>query len=201
MRIFLLFLILIFSLQSWTKADDIKEFEIEGISVGDNLLNHTDTIGRTEDFILNKKFLFYPGSKRLGLKAFSSRGNFSTYYKIQLTLDPKTHKIHRVSGFVKISNKKDCLNKQKEIISVLENSFTKFEKFLDDEFSKHPADKSGKSVANGIYLDLPSGDSASVECYIWSDEYRKEHGGHEDNLRVTLSNKEVNDFLNNEAYN
>ena len=40
MRIFLLVLILIFSLQSWTKADDIRDFEIEGMSVGDSLLNH-----------------------------------------------------------------------------------------------------------------------------------------------------------------
>ena len=36
--ILILFFILIF--QSWTKADEIKDFEIEGMSVGDSLLNH-----------------------------------------------------------------------------------------------------------------------------------------------------------------
>ena len=40
MRIFLAVLVLIFSLQSWAKADDIKEFEIEGMSVGDSLLDY-----------------------------------------------------------------------------------------------------------------------------------------------------------------
>ena len=40
MKAILVFLILIFSFQSWTKADDIKEFEIEGMSVGDSLLNY-----------------------------------------------------------------------------------------------------------------------------------------------------------------
>ena len=40
MRIFLSLLVLIFSLQSWTKADDISEFEIEGISIGDSLLDY-----------------------------------------------------------------------------------------------------------------------------------------------------------------
>jgi len=40
MRIFLLVLILIFSLQPYTKADDIRDFEIEGMSVGDSLLDH-----------------------------------------------------------------------------------------------------------------------------------------------------------------
>ena len=39
-RVFLSVLILIFSLQSWTKADDISEFEIEGMSIGDSLLDY-----------------------------------------------------------------------------------------------------------------------------------------------------------------
>ena len=39
MKLFLSVLILIFSLQSWTKADDIRDFEIEGISIGDSLLD------------------------------------------------------------------------------------------------------------------------------------------------------------------
>jgi len=40
MRVFIAVLVLIFSLQSWTKADDIRDFEIEGISVGDSLFDH-----------------------------------------------------------------------------------------------------------------------------------------------------------------
>ena len=39
MRIFLAFIILIFSLQSSTNADDIRDFEIEGISIGDSALD------------------------------------------------------------------------------------------------------------------------------------------------------------------
>ena len=37
MKTFLSILIIFISLQSWTKANDISEFEIEGISVGDSL--------------------------------------------------------------------------------------------------------------------------------------------------------------------
>ena len=36
----LLILILTFSFQSLTKADDIRDFQIEGISVGDSLLDY-----------------------------------------------------------------------------------------------------------------------------------------------------------------
>ena len=35
-----LVLVLTFSFQSLSKADDIKDFQIEGISVGDSLLKH-----------------------------------------------------------------------------------------------------------------------------------------------------------------
>ena len=40
MRSLFLVIILIISLQSWSKADDIRDFEIEGISVGDNVFNY-----------------------------------------------------------------------------------------------------------------------------------------------------------------
>ena len=40
MRIFIVVLVFIFSFQSLTKADDIREFEIEGISLEDSLLDY-----------------------------------------------------------------------------------------------------------------------------------------------------------------
>ena len=39
MKIILIILISIFRFQSLTKADDIRDFEIEGMSIGDSLLN------------------------------------------------------------------------------------------------------------------------------------------------------------------
>ena len=40
MRVFIAALVLIFSLQSFSKADDIRDFEIEGMSIGDSLLDY-----------------------------------------------------------------------------------------------------------------------------------------------------------------
>ena len=40
MKIFLTAIILVLSLQSLSKANDISEFEIEGMSIGDSLLDH-----------------------------------------------------------------------------------------------------------------------------------------------------------------
>ena len=201
MKQFLSIMILILNFQIHVIADDIRDFEIEGMSVGDNLLDHTKSLGVTKNYILKKKFTFYPASKRLGLLAFIDRGNYKTYYKVQFTVNPDDYQIHRIGGFIKVSDQKNCLEKQKNIISDLENSFQSYQKYEDDKFTPHPADKTGKSVANGIYLDLPSGDTALVECYFWSEEYRKKQGGgHEPNLRVTLSDKNANDFIDQEAY-
>ena len=36
----LIIFLFIFLLPNWTKADDIKDFEIEGLSVGSSLLDH-----------------------------------------------------------------------------------------------------------------------------------------------------------------
>ena len=40
MRFFLLVLFLVFNLQSWANADDIRDFQIEGMSIGDSLLDY-----------------------------------------------------------------------------------------------------------------------------------------------------------------
>ena len=40
MKKILLILILILSFQTWIKADDIRDFEIEGMSIGDSLLDY-----------------------------------------------------------------------------------------------------------------------------------------------------------------
>ena len=40
MKNILVIFLLTLVLQTWTKADDISDFEIEGISIGDSLLDH-----------------------------------------------------------------------------------------------------------------------------------------------------------------
>ena len=59
MRVFIAVLVLVLNLQSWTKADDISDFEIEGVSIGDSLLDYfsKEEIKNEELFLYkNKKF-------------------------------------------------------------------------------------------------------------------------------------------------
>jgi len=61
MKRLLLVLILTLSFQSLIKADDIRDFEIEGISIGDSLLNHFDITkikGGLKDWYPDKTFSY-----------------------------------------------------------------------------------------------------------------------------------------------
>jgi len=59
MKRLLLVLILTFSFQILAKADDIRDFQIEGISIGDSLLDFV-----TNEYMDNVKPFFYPKSKK-----------------------------------------------------------------------------------------------------------------------------------------
>ena len=67
---------LIFSCQSLANADDISDFEIEGIPIFSNLLDQAEKLGVTKEFILKREIAFYPNSKRIGMLRFKNRGTF-----------------------------------------------------------------------------------------------------------------------------
>ena len=194
----LLIPILFFIFQTFSNADDIRDMQIEGISVGDNLLNHFEVLKKTKIEIKETKLTYYPKSKRLAISNYYD-GNFEIYESVQFTLDHNNFKIFRISGKIYNLDKDECVNKQKTIIAELEKQFPNTIKQIDD-FTKHPADKSGKSLANGIYLDFASRDAISVECYFWSETFKKEKN-YEDHISVSIETKESRDFIDNEAYN
>ena len=59
MRTFLITIILLFNFQSFTKADDIRNYEIEGISIGESVLKYfsLNEIEQNKwDYFKNKEF-------------------------------------------------------------------------------------------------------------------------------------------------
>ena len=96
MKMFLTLLIIIFSLQSWTKADDISELEIEGISIGDSLLDFY-----TEEQILNRKkdgFL-YPNKEYFTARLINNHGNLYEYLQFQIKADDLKYIIYSIEGY------------------------------------------------------------------------------------------------------
>ena len=116
MRAYLTIIILIFSLQSWTKADDIRDFQIEGMSIGDSALEYfTKKEIRTQ-----KKYrIKYPGSNKFYAITFVEYPKLKVYDSIQINFEKKDKKyiIYSISGINYYSNNIEKCLQQMELIS------------------------------------------------------------------------------------
>ena len=193
MRVFIAVLVLIFSLQSWTKADDISDFEIEGMSIGDSALDffsESEILGGRVNYYNNKKYTPVELTPSF-LKTYS---NFSFSYKT----NDKKYIIERMSGVIDYKNKdiKNCLKQvdevANEISEVFEGAATKSDKYEQIFLG---VDKTGKSKYTLISFTFDSGDNVVVACYDFSEE-----SGYWDNLNVEAKTATFENFLKNEAY-
>ena len=189
MRVFFAVLVLIFSFQSWTRADDISEFEIEGMSIGDSLLDYYG-----EDKITNDLHFPY-NSKKFALWVNPENTSFfETFEGIQVHVkknDPK-YIIHALDGHIfYYGNIKECYPKKKEIKNDVRKLFDNIKE--KNGTSKHYLDKSGKSKVEQTIFEFTSGDSIWVECYDWSE--KMQYG---DKLSLSIRTKELMDFINND---
>ncbi len=193
MKILLSILILTFSLQSWSKADDIRDFEIEGISVGDNVLNYysKDYIDKNKGYIYkNKKyFAFY---KSLSNSMYDGlEFHLSSDYIIQSLAG----KIFFDDNIVECHKKMNLIEKE---VSILFPEAT-----IRKQNRKHRADPSGKSTIKDIAFFLKSGEAIQVSCNDWSKFKNKTTGeikDYSDELKVSLYTSVFIDFLNEENY-
>lgn len=197
MRIFLSILILILSFQHWAIADDIKDFEIEGMTVGDSLNDHFSKkkIKESEvdwyDDLEKNKYISY---------AFSSN-KFKIYdfVDIWVSYKDKDLKIDTMAGVLYFGEKKpiknvvDCYKNQKIISNELLSIFKSATKEGPSKRIFYEADSSGKSSYTDIYLDLDEKYQVVIACYDWSDELL---GIKEDHLYVSIRSKNLSIWLN-----
>ena len=196
MRVFIAVLVLIFSFQSWTKADDISDFEIEGMSVGDTLLDYMN-----EKVIIfeinNKEVSYYYDNDLVSISAWEIRDKFKTYDDVGIIINQndKTYKILALEGSLYFKDKTidKCHKKQNEIAVEIENSLqikiTKNVFFLQKDQLKNDQ----KSVR---YIDLNFEDTHKdggirIICYDIKDKSK-------DNLLyVAINSGEFNKYLDN----
>ena len=195
MRVFIAVLVLIFSLQSWTKADDIRDFEIEGMSIGDSALKYF-----TKEELNSSKVYHWPNKK------FVSSGgwlkNSDSYESWQIFYKDKDEKyiIHYLSGLTSIEDLETCNKKKNEVVNDIKASINET-KFIDLGKAKHPGDKTGKSLSYKVLFKFGDNSTIMVTCTDYSDEYLKKNQSINDNFNVSFSSVEFSNFLEFEAYN
>ena len=184
-----LFLIL-FSFQAPSWADDISDFEIEGMSIGDSLLDYFSK----KEIKDNANTNYYTNNKYTPVEFFQL-SSFKTYDSVGLRYktDDKKYIIVGISGTLFCEkNIEKCNKKQKEIDLELSNMLKKSQR-VDDK-GKHSADESGKSTFLHINFWLISGDVVVIELVDWSEKITNEKGW-TDNVNVSFRTEEFNDFL------
>ena len=195
MRKFLLILILILSFQSWTKADGLSDFQIEGISIGDSLLLHLTL----DDIKIAENNASYYKDKKY-IVVFINKLS-SIYELIQVTYNPndKNYIIESVEGLNDFPNDiSSCNRSRKKIIDEIVLLVEDYD--IVEDKGEHEADTFGKSVAFSTQIYPKSGGYIAITCSDYSEEANKEKGW-TDQLSVVVGSEKLKEFLMNEAYN
>ena len=194
MKRLLLILILTFSLQSWTKADEINEISIEGISVGESALKYfskQDIKNNSWDYYKNKKFT--PVQNK-GFSFFKQYDSVDFDFKT----NDKDYLIHSLSGviFFKKEDIKKCFKMMNEIDIEISKVLQSFKR-SDKATWIHDIDPTGKSKFTDIYYESESG-TVTITCYDYSEEQiAKGSGNH---LAVMISLNEWVNFMRSNPY-
>ena len=177
-------LFLMFSFQTVVKANEIRDFEIEGISIGESALDHF-----SEEYLINGIKNKSNDKKRKFLRIWIRNKVFDSYEYVAIAVKPKDPKyiIHGITGMFDIEENKECLDKKKIIEKDIEKNFINAEISNSEQVARQ--DKTGKSKIIGTYFYLNNG-SASVQCFIFTIESNIKSG-----LDVAIRNTEYTKWL------
>ena len=201
MRIFLVVLTLIFSFQSLTKADDIRDFEIEGISIEKSALNYFD-VKALEKAKKEKYSYYYPENKFVKLAIATNKNSQASLYihsdiyeDLSITIKPKDKKyiIYAVSGrlFCK-ANINDCFSLQNQVVNDLADTLKNAKRnFYKDP---HPSDVSNQSFVHGDDYYFENNGSISISVYDWSEKMNNERDW-QDSLQIGVNTNIFDEFL------
>lgn len=189
-------IIIIFFFNFSIKADDISNFQLEGVAIGESLLNHYD-ISKINKAFKNK--ITFPKSKkfyRIVFKSSSQKYDFLAYY---LKMNDGNYIVYSLEG-LKYINFNECKKNTKSISEYLDNLLGPNYKISNRE-TPHTADKTKKSIINETtFIDLKDETNwaANITCTNWSNKFEKK--GYNDNLAIYLNSKEFSKFMHFEAY-
>tara|TARA_X000000950_G_C13800482_1_gene613323 strand:+ start:172 stop:762 length:591 start_codon:yes stop_codon:yes gene_type:complete len=195
MKRFILFILFLFlNLQLLAKADDIKEFEIEGYSIGDSLLNHF-----SKKEIENNRFEFLSKNKKYSYSEIS--GKFENFKNLQFIYkkNDKEYEIFAIVGIIFYNNDLNgCLEKKQSMVQSVKSIMPSDTDRYDNDGYSH-SKQFPKSLIYSTEFTFKNGDVARVYCLNWSSDVEKNQGW-TDHLSLNIQTKKFMNWLNNEAY-
>ncbi len=193
---FILILFLLLSFSSLAKANDITEFEIEGMSVGDSLLDYFSEKEIKEEI---ERAAYYPNSKKFMILSLIP-SDIKEYDNINFHVKSKDKKyiIHSVKGLSYLETK-ECLKLKKTVVSEVKDLLP------NARISDHTNDYdknlgNSKAYIHDFYI---SGGIIRVFCTEWDKPFMENeyNMAYRNSLSVNASSEELGNFIQNEAYN
>ena len=176
-----------------SNADDIRDFQISGISVGENLIDffNAEKILRQQKKVKN----LYKSDKYLRAHFLD---NSKVYDQIGFHFKKyKPYEIGSISGeFIFENNIDKCYSKQLDLVNDIQKIFPDKKNVTDKRI--YESDPTKKSNSRRKIFHLASG-RISVNCVDWSP-YIESKLNWTDHLRVTIETKEFRKWINEEAY-
>jgi len=186
-----LFLIL-FSFSAPSFADDISEYQIEGISIGDSLLDHLSKEEIITEIERNKPIYNYLREEFGEVYIYDK---LKTYDFMSFFVKPADSKyiIYGVFGTISYNkNINQCYKKQKELEKEFSVVYKDTKKKEGEQL--HPIDPSGKSTVRYTYLIFKSGDLIRIECTNFKENLKKKNNW-DNGLTVSLVKASLQDWL------
>ena len=186
-------LILIFTLQTPSQADDIRDFQIEGMSIGDSALDYF-----TKDQIKNAEYKMFKNDKYKTFVFYDSDYKVFDAIEIAYKKNDKKFIIASISGGITVTNKEDCLKKNDEMVNNLKDFFPESQSMSDEGF--HPADTNGKSKYYRTSFKInPKAKYFEVEvsCIFFEGELANNYSS---NAGITIKTDTFNEWVTHEAY-
>jgi hypothetical protein len=174
------------------KADDIRDFEIEGMSIGDSLLDYMSK-GEIKKKMNAETSFWYKTNAYVSILIKSD--NFKVYEEIGIVIEPTDNNfiMHSIEGtFNYNDNINECYKKQNIITSDLKDMFYDDAKF--NTFTReYSADKSGKSTSKYNDFVFPDDSAIRVICYDMNKDFIDPN----DQLYLAIVSKQFMKWLNN----
>ena len=186
--------LIIFGFQISSYADDIKDFEIAGISIGDSALDFY-----TEDEIKSAPTLPFKSDKYITFTVWAKDNEIYELVEIAYKKKDKKYTIVGLSGGNYVTNKKDCIEQKDEIAESVKDLFSKSQSMSDEQI--HPLDPTGKTKFYRTAFQVnPKSKYMEIEvsCVFFGDEMISQ--GYQSNVGMTIKTDKYNHWLTHGAY-
>ena len=191
MKTLLTLFVLLFS--SSVLADGISDFEIEGISIGDSLLDYISEEKIKKELKKNQYMYKYLNDDFGQVYLFDELKKFDRL-SFLLRNNDKKYIIFDIRGSIYYEKKfEQCTSKQFEIKNQFSNDFNGA-KISEYDF-KYSIDPTGRSTGFEVRFTFESGDAISIICSDFEESLRIKNNWTE-GLNISITTKEVLDWFN-----